>query len=339
MVKVPMTAKETLEAPQLLELYRQMMLIRVFEEECARQYMQGNIHGFLHLYIGEEAIAVGSISTLRDQDYVVTHYRDHGHALAKGIDSKAAMAELFGKATGCSRGKGGSMHLFDTSKNFMGGYAIVAGQMPVAAGLALAAKSKGEDRLVICYLGDGALNEGEFHESMNLASIWKLPVIYFCENNLYGMGAPVWDTLALADNIYKLAESYNMPGMRLNGMDVLEVREVTQEASEYVRSGKGPIFLEAQTYRFRGHSIADPAEYRHGIEVEDWLEKDPIVTFKRKLLDEGRASEQELSDIDGAVMKEIEEAAKFADDSPFPEIDTLFEDVYADQPVPSNSGR
>ncbi len=313
---------------QLLELYYQMVLVRVFEEECARQYMQGNIRGFLHLYIGEEAIAVGSISALRPQDYVVTHYRDHGHALARGMDSKVIMAELFGKATGSSKGKGGSMHLFDISRNFMGGYAIVGGQMPIAAGLALSAKMKGEDRATLCFLGDGALNEGEFHESMNLASIRKLPVIYFCENNLYGMGAPVWETFAMAEEIYKVADAYKMPGKRVNGMDIMEVREVTQEAVEYVTSGKGPIFLEAQTYRFRGHSIADAAQYRSRPEVEDWLKKDPIAGFKRELLDENLATETELSKIDETVMKEIEEAANFANDSPFPEYSALFEDVY-----------
>lgn len=325
-----MKVKERLQKAQLLEFYRQMVLIRRFEEECGRQYMQGNIRGFLHLYIGEEAIAVGSISALRPQDYVVTHYRDHGHALARGIDSKAIMAELFGKATGCSKGRGGSMHLFDVSKNFMGGYAIVGGQMPIAAGLGLAAKLKGEDRLAMCYLGDGALNEGEFHESMNLATIRKLPVIYFCENNLYGMGAPVWETFALAEEIYRVAEAYNMPGKQLNGMDVLEVREVTREAIEYVRSGKGPIFLEARTYRFRGHSIADPADYRRRTEVDGWMERDPIDNYKRKLVDEGTASEQQLADVDGAVMQEIEEAAKFAQESPYPELSTLHHDVYAE---------
>ena len=325
-----MRVKPRLEKTQFLELYRQMRLIRVFEEESGRQYMQGNIRGFLHLYIGEEAIAVGSISALRPQDYVVTHYRDHGHALAKGLDIKAVMAELFGKATGCSGGKGGSMHLFDVSKNFMGGYAIVGGQLPISTGLALASKLKGEDQLTLCFLGDGALNEGEFHESMNLASIRTLPVIFLCENNLYGMGAPVSETFARADEIYRVAEAYNMPGRRMNGMDVLEVREVTQESVEYVSSGKGPIFLEAQTYRFRGHSIADPSEYRQGTEVEDWLTKDPIDNYRRKLLDESLVSEQELKEIDVAVITEVEEAAKFAKASPFPEPSALYKDVYGE---------
>ena len=325
-----MTTSNGLEKPQVLELYHQMALIRVFEEECARQYMQGNIKGFLHLYIGEEAIAVGSISTLKPQDYIVTHYRDHGHALARGMESKVAMAELFGKATGCSKGKGGSMHLFDASRNFMGGYAIVAGQMPVAAGLAMSAKYKGEDRIALCYLGDGALNEGEFHESMNLSAVWNLPVIFFCENNLYGMGAPVSETFALHDEIYLAGQSYRMRGERMNGMDVLEVREVTQDAVDYVRREQKPIFLEAQTYRFRGHSIADPADYRQRTEVEDWLVKDPISNFRQKLLDEGVATEQEFKDIDHAVLMEIEEAARFAEDSPFPDPSALYEDVYTE---------
>ena len=320
--------KNELDKTELLEFYRQLVRVRVFEEECSRQYMQGNIRGFLHLYIGEEAIAVGSISALRPDDYLVTHYRDHGHALARGMESKVVMAELFGKATGSSKGKGGSMHLFDVSRNFMGGYAIVGGQMPVATGLALAAKYKGEDRLVMCYLGDGAINEGEFHEAMNLASIWKLPVIFLCENNLYGMGAPVEDTLALSQNIYKLADAYNMPGKRLDGMDVLEVRRVTQDSVKYVKEGHGPVFLEAQTYRFRGHSMADPAEYRRRVEVSGWMQKDPIATYKAKLLDDGLASEQELQEIDAVVMVEIEEAARFAAESLFPEPAALYEDVY-----------
>ena len=323
-----MRVKEGVGRPQLLDMYRQMVLIRVFEEECGRQYMQGNIRGFLHLYIGEEAVAVGSISALRPQDYVVTHYRDHGHALARGLDGAAVMAELFGKATGCSGGKGGSMHLFDASKNFMGGYAIVGGQMPVATGLALASKLKGEDRLTMCFLGDGALNEGEFHESMNLAAIRKLPIIFICENNLYGMGTPVWETFTLWEEIHRVAEAYDMPGRKLNGMDVLEVLAGTQEAVDYVSSGLGPILLVAQTYRFRGHSIADPAEYRQRIEVDTWQARDPVKSFKVRLLDMGVASEQELQLLEQSVTIEVEEAARFASESPFPEPSALYRDVY-----------
>ncbi len=323
-----MQVEEKLSKAQLTDLYRQMGLIRIFEEECQRQYMQGNIAGFLHLYIGEEAIAVGALSALRPQDWVLTHYRDHGHALARGMDAGVAMAELFGKATGCSKGKGGSMHLFDVSKNFMGGYAIVGGQMPVAAGLGLAAKLKGEDRLALCFLGDGALNEGEFHESMNLASIRKLPVIYFCENNQYGMGASVWETFALAADIYKLADAYKMPGRRINGMDVLEVRDAMKDAVEFVSNGGGPIFIEAQTYRFRGHSIADPAAYRLSAEVEEWLARDPLDSYRQKLMEEGVADESELAEIDAANLKAIEDAVDFAIASPFPDPSELFTDIY-----------
>ena len=323
-----MQVEEKLSKSQLTDLYRQMGLIRIFEEECQRQYMQGNIAGFLHLYIGEEAIAVGALSALRPQDWVLTHYRDHGHALARGMDAGVAMAELFGKATGCSKGKGGSMHLFDVSKNFMGGYAIVGGQMPVAAGLGLAAKLKGEDRLALCFLGDGALNEGEFHESMNLASIRNLPVIYFCENNQYGMGASVWETFALAADIYKLADAYKMPGRRINGMDVLEVRDAMKDAVDYVSNGGGPIFIEAQTYRFRGHSIADPAAYRLSSEVEEWLARDPLDSYRQKLMDEDVADESELAEIDAANLKAIEDAVDFAVASPFPDLSELFTDIY-----------
>ena len=323
-----MQVEEKLSKAQLTDLYRQMGLIRIFEEECQRQYMQGNIAGFLHLYIGEEAIAVGALSALRPQDWVLTHYRDHGHALARGMEPGVAMAELFGKATGCSKGKGGSMHLFDVSKNFMGGYAIVGGQMPIAAGLGLAAKLKGEDRLALCFLGDGALNEGEFHESMNLVAIRKLPVIYFCENNQYGMGASVWETFALAADIYKLADAYKMPGRRINGMDVLEVRESMKDAVEYVSGGGGPIFIEAQTYRFRGHSIADPAAYRLSSEVEEWLARDPLYSYRQKLMDQGIADDAELAEIDAANLKAIEDAVDFAAASPFPDPSALFEDIY-----------
>ena len=324
-----MKVKERIDKTELLEFYRQMHLVREFEGECARQYMMQKIGGFLHLYIGEEAIAVGAMSALKPQDYVVTHYRDHGHALARGVESKVVMAELFGKATGSSGGKGGSMHIFDLSKNFMGGYAIVGGHLPVATGLALSASYRGEDRVVICFLGDAALNEGEFHEVMNLASIWKLPVIFFCENNLYGMGAAAVDTVAIHDEIYRIAEAYRMPGYQIDGMDVLGVREKTLEVVEYVRKGQGPVFVEALTYRFRGHSIADPADYRPRDEVEHWRQRDPLVLFRQKLLDLEVASVPELTEIEELVDREIEAAVKYAEESPFPSPSALSEDIYA----------
>ena len=313
---------------ELLGFYRQMRLIREFERESERQYTKGNIRGFLHVYSGEEAIAVGAISTLRHEDYIVTHYRDHGHALARGMSSKAIMAELFGKATGTSKGKGGSMHLFDAEKNFMGGYAIVGGQLPIATGLALASQYKGEDRVTLCFLGDGAIQEGEFHESMNLAAIWNLPIIFLCENNLYGMGTAASTTMCMYQEIYKMADAYGMPGHQVDGNDLLAVRELMLETTECVRNGKGPVFIEAQTYRLRGHSVADPANYRPQEEVEYWQRRDPIPRFQSWLLKEGMVSKEELDQVDASVEEEIVAAAEFAEASPFPVPPDLYSNVY-----------
>lgn len=324
-----MKLKEKISKAQLLEMYRQMVLIREFENECYRQYMQKNVKGFLHVYSGEEAIAVGVMSLLEPQDYIVTHYRDHGHAIARGLDTKALMAELFGKATGVSKGKGGSMHLFDVKKRFMGGYAIVGGQLPIAVGLAMASKEKGENGLTICFFGDGAMQEGEFHESLNLASIWKLPVIFYCENNLYGMGASVSETYAGHDQIYKAGEPYKIPGVRVDGMNLFEVRRTTAEAVKHVRGGEGPMLIEAQTYRYRGHSISDPAGYRPKDEVEFWMTRDPIILLKKQLLSEGTATEEELKSIVKAAEEEIVAAVKFATESPFPEPAALHQEVYS----------
>ncbi len=322
-----------LSKTQLLEFYRRMRLIREFERECERQYTRGNINGFLHVYSGEEAIAVGAISALTPQDYVVTHYRDHGHALAREVETNAVMAELFGKAAGSSKGKGDSMHIFDASRNFMGGYAIVGGQLPVATGLALASQYKGEDRLALCFMGDGALNEGEFHESMNLAAVWKLPIIFFCENNLYGMGAPSADTLAVHLQMYKLADAYGMRNHRVDGNDVVAVHELMLQVTADVRAGKGPAFVEARTYRIQGHSVADPANYRPKEEVEYWRSKDPIPAFQTRLIEEGLASEEEFEEIDADVDREVLAAAEFADSSPFPGPDALYDGVYEEGTV------
>ncbi|MFB3120122.1 MAG: pyruvate dehydrogenase (acetyl-transferring) E1 component subunit alpha [Stenotrophomonas maltophilia] len=313
---------------ELLGFYRQMRLIREFERESERQYTKGNIRGFLHVYSGEEAIAVGAISTLRHEDYIVTHYRDHGHALARGMSSKAIMAELFGKATGSSNGKGGSMHLFNAEKNFMGGYAIVGGQLPIATGLALASQYKGEDRVTLCFLGDGAIQEGEFHESMNLAAIWDLPIIFLCENNLYGMGTAASTTMCMYQEIYKMADAYGMPGHQVDGNDLLAVRELMLRTTEHVRNGKGPVFIEAQTYRLRGHSVADPANYRPQEEVEYWQRRDPIPRFQSWLLKEGVVSEEELDQVDASVEEEIVAAEEFAEASPFPVPSDLYSNVY-----------
>ena len=322
------TQTKELNKAKLLEFYRLMRLIREFERECERQYTRGNIKGFLHVYTGEEAIAVGAISALTDRDYVVTHYRDHGHALARGLDTGGVMAELFGKATGVSKGKGGSMHLFDTSKNFMGGYAIVGGQLPIAAGLALASQFNDENRVALCFMGDGALNEGEFHETMNLAAVWNLPVIFFCENNLYGMGAPSSDTLAVHRQMYKLADAYGMDNYRVDGNDVVAVHQLMMDVVDNVRAGKGPAFIEARTYRIQGHSIADPANYRPDEEVEYWRSQDPIPRFKDWMTGQGLAKEEEFSSIDSAVDQEVVNAAEFADASPFPGPEELLQGVY-----------
>ena len=323
-----MTVAENIEKSQALQFYEQMLLIRRFEEESGRLYMQGKIRGFLHLYIGQEAIAVGAFSTLNQDDYVVTHYRDHGHALARGLDPNAIMAELMGKATGCSGGKGGSMHLFDVSKGFMGGYAIVGGQLPIAAGLAFSIKYKRENRAVICFFGDGAVNQGEFHETMNLASLWKLPILFFLENNEYGMGTHVERTHAAGKDIYLAADAYNVPAAQIDGMDILAVREATGEALKRVRSNGGPVFIEALTYRFRGHSMSDPSAYRDSAEVDERRTGDPIARFKRISVDGGLLDEADLARIDAQVDATVAEAVRFGEESDPPGPEALYENVY-----------
>ena len=324
-----MSAPPKLDKKQIVDFYRQMLLIRRFEEASGRYYMQGKIKGFIHLYIGQEAVAVGGISALGPEDYVISHHRDHGHALAKGLDPKKAMAEIFGKATGTSGGRGGSMHLFDLEHNFMGGYAIVAGQMPIAVGLALACQMLRDDRVVMCFFGDGAVNQGEFHESLNLASLWKLPVLFFLENNMYGMGTHVEQTHAGGKDIYMAAEAYKIPAAQIDGMDVLAVHEATTEALRRVRSGSGPVFLEAITYRYRGHSASDPSQYRESSEVEEWRSKDPIEQIKSLSTQAGLLTDEEIQDIESEVEAEIAEAVQFAEDSPEPAPSSLHDDVYA----------
>ena len=319
----------TLPRSELLTMLRTMKLIRRFEERSAEHYGRGNIGGFLHLYIGEEAVAVGVISPLRDDDKIVTHYRDHGHALARGMDTAACMAELFGKSTGVSGGKGGSMHFFDVEKGFMGGHAIVGGQLPLAVGLAFANRYRGEDSLVVCFLGDGAVNEGEFHESMNLASLWKLPILFLLENNGFGMGTRV-ERASAQPIIHRLADRHNVRSHRVeDGQDVFAVREATLDAIEYIRDGNGPFFLEVMTYRFRGHSMADPIEYRQQHEVEPWLALDPIRLFSDRLLENDLTTTDEIDAIDEDVENEMNEAIQFALESPFPTPDELHKNVYA----------
>ena len=308
--------------------YKNMLLIRRFEEQCGRLYMEQKIKGFLHLYIGEEAIATGAISGLRDDDYIITHYRDHGHALARGLDVGAVMAELMGKATGCSGGKGGSMHLFDVSKGFMGGHAIVGAHLPIAVGLAFAIKQQKRDSVVLCCVGDGAVNQGEFHEAMNLSSVWNLPVLFVLENNLYGMGSHVSRTHAAGSDMYKIAESYNMGTLQVDGMDVIEVRHHVDKALEHLRKGEGPLFLEAKTYRFRGHSMADPSAYRESSEVVQWQEKDPIDNLAKLAIQYDIFKESDLEKIDKEIQETVDDAIAFADQSDEPDMADLHNNIY-----------
>ncbi len=314
---------------ELLELYRQMYLIREFEEACGENYSKGFIRGFLHLYIGQEAVAAGAISALRPDDYIVTHYRDHGHALARKLDTNRVMAELFGRATGLSKGKGGSMHLFDVAKRFMGGHAIVGGQLPLAAGLALACQYQETDALTLVFFGDGAVNQGTFHETMNLAAVWDLPLLFFLENNLYGMGSAVDRVRAGGVDFYPAAQSYGVEATVVDGMDVLAVREVTEKAVEQIRNGGGPVFIEAKTFRFQGHSMADPAKYRDRSELEYWEARDPLKTFPKMLTDQSIATDEDLAEIRKAVDEEIIAAVKFSEESPQPSMDEIFTDIYA----------
>ena len=325
-----MTLATTLDRTLIEDLYRQMQTIRIFEELSQVKYQEQKIKGFLHLYIGQEAVAVGAISALRSDDDVITSYRDHGHALAKGLDPKSVMAELYGKATGVSGGKGGSMHLFDVSKRFWGGHAIVGGQMPLAAGLALAIKTRDEDRVVMCFFGDGSVNEGEFHESLNLASLWKLPVVFFLENNLYGMGTHIERARAGGREIYDDIAAYSIPGANVDGQDVLAVQEASREAVDRVRSGAGPVFIEAMTYRFRGHSVADAQAYRSRDEIGAWRENnDPLVNLRNLALGESIMDASEFEQIDKEARAVVDEAVQFAEDSPEPAPDALFDHVYS----------
>jgi pyruvate dehydrogenase E1 component alpha subunit len=310
-------------------IYQDMVLIRRFEEKAAEGYALGKIGGFLHLYIGEEAVAVGATSVMRPDDYAIAAYREHGHCLAKGADPRRMMAELFGRVDGLSKGKGGSMHLFDTTVNFLGGHAIVGAHLPLAAGVAFAIKYRGGDQVIACYFGDGAVPEGEFHEAMNLAALWKLPVIFLCENNRYAMGTSLERALAETE-IFKFGRSYNMPSEAVDGMDVLAVREVVARAVARARADGTPSLIEARTYRFRGHSMRDPAGavYRTKEEVEREKQRDPIVLFRARALTAGWLSDDDLREIDKGVNDLVDEAVAFADASPEPPESELLTDIF-----------
>jgi len=318
-----------LSRDQLIEIYRQMVLIRRFEEKSAEAYVAGKIGGFCHLYIGQEAVAVGALSAIGKEDIVLTSYREHGLALAKGMAPRPLMAELFGKATGCSKGKGGSMHMFDKSLGFYGGHAIVGGQIPLATGTAFATKYQGTDQVTLCFFGEAAVNQGAFHESLNMAQLWKLPCIYICENNQYGMGTSLARAMSLSD-ISKKACAYEMASEFVDGMDVLAVREATARAVERARKGYLPTLLEIRTYRFMGHSMSDPGNYRTRAEIEKYQERDPIKLFSASLLEEKMVDQKTLDDIDNKVREVVEDALQFAEASPLPDPEELYTDIYAE---------
>jgi pyruvate dehydrogenase E1 component alpha subunit len=318
---------------ELLDLYARMMLMRRFEEKTAEMYQREKVTGFCHLYIGEEAVATGLNYVLTEKDYVITAYRDHGHALARGMAPERVMAELFGRSGGVSRGRGGSMHLYSRRLKFFGGDAIVGGHLPIACGLGFAVQYRREDAVVACVFGDGAINEGAFHEAMNLASLWRLPVVFICENNEFGMGTAVARASAYVD-LSKRATGYNMRIDKVDGMDVLAVIEVCDRAVRYVKSEKRPTFIEAVTYRFRGHSMSDPARYRTKDDVSEWQEKDPLKRLQRRLIDAGMADEEALKAIRRQAVAAIDKAVEFADASPWPEASTLTDHVFADYDPP-----
>jgi len=317
-----------MDAGLLLDLYRQMCLCRRFEEAAAKAYSQGKVSGFLHLYVGQEAVAVGAISAAEATDYIVATYREHAHYLARTGDARGAMAELYGRATGCSGGRGGSMHLFDAKARMLGGWAIVGGHVPIAAGVAFASKYRAEKDVTLCFFGDGTANMGAFHEGLALAGLWKLPVVFICENNQYAMGTPLYRTLSVADVAVR-ARGYPMEFEIVNGDDVLEMREATRAAINRARKESLPFFIEAKTYRFRGHSVADPAKYRTKDEVQKWMERDPILILGRRIGTLGIATEEQLKGLDEEAKTQVRDAVEFAEQSPPPSPDSVYEHVYA----------
>ena len=315
-----------------IDLLHGMLRIRRFEERCAEVYSLGKIRGFLHLYIGEEAIAVGAMQALTPEDAVVATYREHGQALARGIPAGPVMAEMFGKATGCSGGRGGSMHLFDADSRFYGGYAIVGGGLPIAAGLALADRLRGRDTITACFFGDGAVVEGEFHEVMNLSALWRLPALFLCENNGYAMGTALERSHAVT-NLHERAAAYGMRAFRTDGMDVRGVERTVRKAADSVRSTGDPAFVELLTYRFRAHSMSDPDLYRTKAEVERWMERDPIARHTAWLRERG-VSDDRLGDLEREVAEEIDAAVAFAEAGDWEPVDRLTRDVYTEVAAP-----
>jgi pyruvate dehydrogenase E1 component alpha subunit len=313
--------------------YELMLLLRRFEEKAGQMYGMQKIRGFCHLYIGQEAIAAGCMTATIPEDIFITAYRDHALAIAKGVSAKSCMAELYAKATGCSKGKGGSMHMFGVKERFFGGHGIVGAQIGTGAGLAFAEKYKGTKNAVLCFFGDGAARQGILHETFNMAMLWKLPVVFICENNNYAMGTSVARTSNVLD-IYKLADAYDMPGDRVDGMNPEAVHDAVERAVKRARENGGPTLLEVKTYRYKGHSMSDPAKYRTKEEMEEYKQKDPVETSLAKLKNDFGVSDQEIEIINDRVKAEIDEAVKFADESPFPDDSQMYKDIYAEEDYP-----
>jgi len=316
-----------------IKWYEQMLLMRRFEEKAAQLYGQQKIKGFCHLYIGQEAVVAGTMSALNSDDRIITAYRDHAHALACGISARAVMAETFGKVTGCSKGKGGSMHMFGKEQNFFGGHGIVGGQIPLGAGIAFADMYRGGKQVTVCYFGDGAARQGALHETFNMAMMWNLPVIFVCENNGYAMGTSVQRTTNVLD-IYKIGSAYNMPSEPVDGMQCETVHEAIEKAAERARKGEGPTLLEIRTYRYRGHSMSDPAKYRTKEEVEAYKQKDPIEVVKNTLLKNKWATEQDIEKIEEKIILVVNDSVEFSENSPFPDASELYQDVYVQSDYP-----
>lgn len=320
-------AKLTFDKKTYLYWYELMLLIRRFEEKCAQMYSQQKIKGFLHLYNGQEAVIAGSLSAINSKDPLITAYRDHGHALAVGIEPKHVMAELFGRITGCTKGKGGSMHMFSKEHRFYGGHGIVGAQIPLGAGIAFAEKYNKTGNVCLTYMGDGAVRQGALHETFNMAMLWKLPVVFICENNEFAMGTSVSRTTNILD-IYKIGCAYDMPSYQIDGMKCETVHEAIKQAADRARKGDGPTFLEIKTYRYRGHSMSDPAKYRTKEQLENYQKKDPIETTKNTILENKYATVKDLEKLEDKLVKLVEEAVEFAENSDYPSVDELYTDVY-----------
>jgi pyruvate dehydrogenase E1 component alpha subunit len=313
---------------QMVAMYRRMALVRRFEERAGQQYGLGKIGGFCHLYIGQEAVGIGALAALAPDDYVIAGYREHGEALARGVPPNLVMAELFGKATGVARGRGGSMHIIDREHNFLGGYGIVGGQIPLATGVGWAIRYRAEKRCCLCFFGDAAVNQGSFHESLNLAGLWKLPVIYVIENNRYGMGTRV-DLSTSIHDLYRRAEAYELAGEPMDGMDALDCFRVVARAAERAYQGKGATLIEARTYRFRGHSMSDPATYRTKDEVDEEKKRDPLPALRERVLAGQHATEAQLVALEDEVKTQVDQAVRFAEESPEPDDSEIYQDVYS----------